>query len=67
MIDTRDLWQIKRMGTTLAINLGEPMALKFRRPAARWTVGLYCPLLREQIEVPLDQIIAREHEKDRAA
>jgi hypothetical protein len=55
------------MGTTMTINLGERMALKFRRPAARWTWGLYCPLLREQIEVPLDQIIAREHEKDRAA
>jgi hypothetical protein len=66
MIDTRDLWQIKRMGTTLAINLGERMALKFRRPAAPWTLGLYCRLLREQIEVPLDQIMATEHEKDRA-
>ena len=67
MIDTRDLWQIKKMGTTLTINLGERMALKFRRPAYRWTQDLYCPLLREQIEVPLDQIIATEHEKDRAA
>jgi hypothetical protein len=67
MIDTRNLWQIKRMGTTLTINLGERMALKFRRPAYQWTQGLYCSLLREQIEVPLDQIIAKEHEKDRAA
>lgn len=67
MIDTRDLWQIKRMGTTMTINLGERMALKFRGPAYRWTQGLYCPLLREQIEVPQDQIIARKHEKDRAA
>ena len=31
MIDTRDLWQIKRIGTTMTINLGERMALKFRR------------------------------------
>jgi hypothetical protein len=67
MSDTRDLWQIKKMGTTLTINLGEQMALKFRRPAYRWTQGLYGPLLREQIEVPQNQIIARKHEKDRAA
>jgi hypothetical protein len=67
VIDTRDLWRIKKMGTTLTINLGEWMALKFSRPAYQWTQSLYCSLLREQIEVPLDQIIAREHEKDRAA
>jgi hypothetical protein len=55
------------MGITLTINLGERMALKFRRPAYQWTQSLYCSLLREQIEVPLDQIIAKEHENDRAA
>jgi len=47
MIDTRDLWWVKRMGTTLMINLGERMALKFRRPAYQWTQSLYCSLLRE--------------------
>jgi hypothetical protein len=29
MIDSRDLWQIKGIGTMLAINLGERIMLKF--------------------------------------
>jgi hypothetical protein len=49
------------------INLRERMALKFCRSAFRSLQDLACPLLREQIEVPLHQIIAKYHEKDRAA